>query len=131
MMNQRTSPLVAGLVPLNGSWGRLSHAALGSRGWGWLEPLAAEAFLAVLRPEERASVSFASDFLEGFTGFASNSSLSDVLSPTRGEAFLRLFTPLALPGTASLRLRSSHSLQLFQPVGYSTRMVVTRFNSLV
>jgi hypothetical protein len=93
MMNQRTSPLVAGLVPLNGSWGRLSHAALGSRGWGWLEPLAAEAFLAVLRPEERASVSFASDFLEGFTGFASNSSLSDVLSPTRGEAFLRLFTP--------------------------------------
>jgi hypothetical protein len=45
-------------------------------------------------PEERASVSFATNFLLSFRGFASSTSHSDVLSVVWDDGFLHLFTPL-------------------------------------
>jgi hypothetical protein len=42
--------------------------------------LAVKNFSATLKPEGRAFVSVTTDFLEGFKGFVSNSSLSEVLS---------------------------------------------------
>jgi hypothetical protein len=47
------------------------------------EALALKAFLAALRPEDQASISFTENFLEGFTRFAKTSSISNILSPSR------------------------------------------------
>jgi hypothetical protein len=55
-----------------------------------------EAFSWTSKPEEQTSISFTMNFLLSFSGFANNTSCSDVLLPVRDEAFLHLFTPLVI-----------------------------------
>jgi hypothetical protein len=84
---------VAGFIFLGGGRGRLYRATFLRKGWVGGSQGSRSFFLPTLRPEDRAPVPVATNFLEGFSGFFSCTSCSDVLSPVRDKALLCLFTP--------------------------------------
>jgi hypothetical protein len=99
VVQRLTSRHVASLIPLNGSWGSLFMPPLVAED-GATRALAVEAFSAALRPEDRASVPFTENFLQGFRGFTKTRSISDVLSLAQVKGLLH-FTLVVFPWTAS------------------------------